>query len=294
MNALPASPGISELLRGYSIELPPGNPKVVDAASDRLDPGTVVSLTWIPGSNPMTMIAPAAKLRKGGHFPMPHVAARHIESATQLEDLTLRLAGEAGVDRVLMIGGDRSKPAGPYDSSLAVMQTGVLQKAGILRMAVAGFPEGNPHIAENTLQDALASKVEFARNNGIRLSIVTQFAFKAEPIVLWLRQIRKRGIDVEVRVGLAGPARLMTLALYAVKCGIGNSLHVLTENPSFATALVDKGPEPIIREIASSMSDVGPGQLGIAAFHFYVFGGFKRTLDWIDSVRSPNPATTHA
>jgi methylenetetrahydrofolate reductase (NADPH) len=192
-----------------------------------------------------------------------------------------------------MIGGDRSKPAGPYDSSLAVMQTGVFQKAGILRMAVAGFPEGNPHIADDTLRGTLASKVEFARNNGIRLSIITQFVFKAEPIVRWLRQIRKRGIDVPVHVGLAGPARLMTLALYAVKCGIGNSLHVLTENPSFATALVDKGPEPIIRDIARSMNDADSTQLGIAGFHFYVFGGFKRTLEWIDSVRSLNPTTTH-
>ncbi len=52
--------------------------------------------------------------------------------------------GEAGVDRILVIGGDRAKPAGPYDASLAVMQTGMFQKAGITRMAVAGFPKAIP------------------------------------------------------------------------------------------------------------------------------------------------------
>lgn len=274
---------IADLLRGYSIELPPSDTKAVDAALDRLDPGTEVSLTWIPGSDPMKMIAPAARLRKAGHFPLPHIGARHLESAAQLEQLAGRLT-EAGVDRVLVIGGDRAKPAGPYDSSLAVMQTGIFQKAGITRMAVAGFPEGNPHIPENVLNEALMAKIEFARTTGIQLSIVTQFAFKAEPIVEWLRRIRRRGIDVPVHIGLAGPARLMTLALYAVRCGIGNSLHVLTENPSFAKVLVDRGPEPIIREIAASIDGATP-PLGTIGLHFYVFGGFTKTLDWIDAVR---------
>jgi methylenetetrahydrofolate reductase (NADPH) len=294
MNTTTALPSIAELLRGYSIELPPSESRVVDGALDRLDPGTEVSLTWIPASNPMSMIAPAARLRHAGHLPMPHIGARHIESATQLQQLAERLAGEAGVDRVLIIGGDRAKRAGPYDSSLAVMQTDVFQKVGIMRMAVAGFPEGNPHIPENVLNEALASKVEFARKTGIRLSIMTQFAFKAEPIVEWLRRIRKAGIHAPVRVGLAGPARLITLALYAARCGIGNSLHVLTENPSFARVLVDNGPEPIIRDIASCMRDGNRAQLGIAGFHFYVFGGVKRTLDWIDSERSLTSPSAHA
>src|SRR5438876_6460184 len=163
MNTTTALPSIAELLRGYSVELPPSDSKVVDTAIDRLDPGTEVSLTWIPGSNPMSMVAPAARLREAGHLPMPHIGARHIESAAQLRELAGRLAGEAGVDRILIIGGDRAKPAGPYDSSLAVMQTDVFQKAGITRMAVAGFPEGNPHISESVLREALASKFEFAR-----------------------------------------------------------------------------------------------------------------------------------
>jgi methylenetetrahydrofolate reductase (NADH) len=284
---------IAELLRGYSIELAPSDSMAVATAIDRLDHGTEVSLTWIPGSDPMNMIAAASRLRKAGHLPMPHVGARHVESGAQLVELAERLAGDAGVDRILIIGGDRAKPAGPYESTLAVMQTGVFQKAGIVRMTIAGFPEGNPHIDSSVLSDALASKVAFARAAGIQLSITTQFAFKAEPIVEWLQRIRNSGIDVPVRVGLAGPARLMTLALYAVRCGVGNSLHVLTENPSFAKALVDRGPEPIMRELASFMRDGNRESLGIAGFHFYVFGGLKRTMAWIDSERSLNPASAH-
>jgi len=283
----PAPPSIAEMLRGYSIEVSPSQSKALDAAVERLDRGTEVFLTWIPNANPMDAVAPAARLRQSGLVPVPHVGARHLESTAQLQQFAARLAGEAGVDRILIIGGDRAEPAGPYDSSLAVMQTGVFQKAGITRMAVAGFPEGNPNISEPALDEALAAKLNFARRVGLQLSIVTQFCFKADPIVEWLRHIRNRGIDIPVRVGLAGPASLMTLVRYAVRCGIGNSLHVLTEHPSFAKLLTEKGPEPIVRDLASSLgSENGAKPRDIAGLHFFVFGGFNKTVDWINAERA--------
>lgn len=278
---------VVNMLRGYSIEVNPSQPKVLAAAVERLDRGREVFLTWIPGANPMDAVAPTARLRRAGLIPVPHVGARHLESAAQLQQFASCLAGEAGVDRILIVGGDRAKPAGPYDSSLAVMQTGVFQKAGITRMAVAGFPEGNPNISETALDEALAAKLKFAYEAGLQLSIVTQFCFKADPIVEWLRRIRNRGIEVPVRVGLAGPAGLITLARYAVRCGIGNSVHVLTEHPSFAKLLTEKGPEPIMRELATALrGENGAKPLSIAGLHFYVFGGFNKTVDWINAQRA--------
>jgi methylenetetrahydrofolate reductase (NADPH) len=280
-----AWPGVIELLRGCSIELNPGDSKALQAAAERLDPGTEISLAWIPGSNPMDMIVPAARLKRAGHIPMAHVAARHLESAVQLQRLAERLK-DAGVDRILIIGGDRAAPAGPYDSSLAVMETGVFPRVGITRIAVGGFAEGNPHIPEKILNEALQAKVSFACRQGLQLSIITQFCFKAEPVIAWVRGVRARGIDVPIRVGLAGPASLLTLMRYGVRCGVGNSLHVLKENPFFARILTERGPEPIIRELAASMADGDGKQLGIAGLHFYVLGGFKKTMDWIDAERS--------
>jgi len=288
-------PSVAEMLEGYSVEVNPSQTKALDAAVARLNPGTEVFLTWIPGADPLDMVQPAARLRRAGLLPVPHVGARHLKSAAQLEQFAARLAGEAGVDRVLIVGGDRAGPAGPYDQSLAVMQTGVFQKAGIVRMAMAGFPEGNPNISEAGLEHALTAKLEFGRSTGLELSIVTQFCFKAEPIVEWLQRIRARGVDVPVRVGLAGPAGLMTLAHYAVRCGIGNSLHVLSEHPAFAKLLSERGPEPIIRGIAAA---AGPGTktslpFEIAGLHFFVFGGLNKTLDWINAERARSQPPIH-
>ena len=273
------------MLHGYSIEVNPGESKIIDAAPDRLDKGTEVFLTWIPGSDPMTIVPAAAKLRRGGLLPRPHIGARHVESAAQLSDLAARFV-DAGVDRVLIIAGDRDKPAGPYDSSLAVMQGGVLQKAGIVQTAVGGFPEGNPNISDPVLAEALTAKVNFGRSAGLQLTVVTQFCFDAEPIIAWLRGIRNQGIDVPVRVGLAGPAGLIALTRYAIRCGVGNSIKVLTEKPAFAKLLIEKGPEPIIREIAAAAGNGSHPPLGIAGLHFFVFGGFNKTVDWINATRS--------
>jgi methylenetetrahydrofolate reductase (NADPH) len=292
MDPASASPGVIELLRGFSVELNPSDAKSLKAATERLNPGTEVSLAWIPGSNPMDMIAPAAALKRAGHLPMPHVGARHLKSSTQLEQLAGRLK-DAGVDRILIIGGDRAAPAGPYDSSLAVMQTGAFQRVGITRVAIGGFPEGNPHIPEKILDEALEEKVSLARREGLQLSIITQFCFKAEPIITWVRAVRARGISVPIQVGLAGPASLLTLMRYAVRCGIGNSLHVLKENPSFAKILVERGPEPIIWELAAALADGNGRQFGITGLHFYIFGGFKKTMDWIDAERSVTASSPH-
>jgi hypothetical protein len=63
---------------------------------------------------------------------------------------------------------------------------------------------------------------------------------------------------------------------------------VLTEHPSFAKLLIEKGPEPVIRGIAAvavSESTL-PLPLGIAGLHFFVFGGFSKTVDWINVQRS--------
>lgn len=293
MRKLASGSTVAEMLRDYSVELVPGNTKLLDAAVDRLEQSTLVSVTWIPSSDPMKMIAAAAKLRRAGLRVMPHIGARHLESKAQLAQIAERLVGEAGVDRVLIIGGDRAQPAGPFDSSLAVMQTGTFQKNGITRIAVAGFPEGNPHILSKVLDDALAAKVALARREGLELSIVTQFCFAAEPIVAWIRRIRASGVDVPVKIGLTGPAGILTLVSYAVRCGIGNSLRVLTENPAFARVLVERGPEPIIHELATSFADEGLQSIGIAGLHFYVFGGLGKTLDWIDSVRFRKLDVTH-
>ncbi|HXJ17037.1 MAG TPA: hypothetical protein VNM68_07540 [Candidatus Polarisedimenticolia bacterium] len=282
------SHGVAAMLRGYSVEVSPTSEKIIASCLERLEPGTEVYLTWIPGEDPYAMVAPAAKLRRAGLFPSPHIGARHLESAAQLDELLGRLVGEAGVDRVLLIGGEREKPLGPFDATLQVMQTGLLQKHNIRRAGISGFPEGHPAISEQVLDESTVAKMNYGRSIGLELQIVTQFCFEGAPIAEWLKRIRAQGVDLPVRIGLAGPAGIATLTKYALHCGVGNSIRALTKSTSFAKLLNERDPEPVIREIlaAAPNGDFSAPPLGIAALHFYTFGGLKKTVEWVNAMRA--------
>lgn len=277
---------ITALLNGYSVEISPTNEKIVDSAIERLDPKTEVYLTWIPGEDPLKAVAPAGKLRRAGLYPVPHIGARHVESAAQLDDLFGNFVGE-GIDRFLLIGGEREKPLGPYDSTLQVMQSGLLQKHGIKCAKISGFPEGHPAIPEPVLAESMVAKMNYGRSLGLDLQIVTQFVFEGEPIAQWLRHIRRLGVDLPVRIGLAGPAGIATLTRYAMHCGVGNSIRALTKSASFGKLLTERDPEPVIRELLAEAPGGDPfaKPFGIGALHFYTFGGLKKTVEWIKSMR---------
>ena len=49
-------------------------------------------------------------------------------------------------DTVLLVAGDSDAAAGPFSSSLQVLETGVFEACGIRSVGVAGYPEGHPRI----------------------------------------------------------------------------------------------------------------------------------------------------
>ena len=97
---------LAVLLRDYSIELNPREQRIIDAASGRRVRGTGVCLTWIFAADSMGMVAESSSLHYAGLIPVPHMTARHIESASLLERLAAPLVAEAGVVRFLIVGTD--------------------------------------------------------------------------------------------------------------------------------------------------------------------------------------------
>jgi len=269
---------VHALFRGFSVELSAGD-KALDSAAAHLEPAADVYVNWLPDNNHHRSVAAAAKLRNAGLNPVPHIAARYLTGQTQLADFLARLAGEAGVRRVLTIGGDTETAAGPFDSSLRMLETGLFQKYGVTEIGIAGYPEGNPRISGAALDAALVGKLDYARRESLSPYVVTQFCFEAAPIVAWIQKLRGLGYDVPVRVGLAGPAGLATLMKFALRCGIGNSIKALSlRGPAIARLLTEAGPERVIDGLAASAA--ATPNLGIAGLHFFAFGGFVRTADW--------------
>ena len=243
--------------------------------------GTQVYLTDI--GTPETeaeMLAAAQELSALGHQPVPHIAARRIASEDVLERRVSALAEDAGVSSMLLIGGGLDKPSGPFDSVMAMLETGVFQKNGISELAIAGHPEGSPDFSDATADAALLEKQEFAARHGIRLRIVTQFAFDAQAVLDWVAHIREIGVDIPVHVGVAGPAGLLTLIKYAKMCGIGKSASLLARQPKRMMGLGSGyAPDTIIAPVEEAVAD--GRQNGIIQIHVFPFGGLESSAAWL-------------
>src|SRR5437867_6739371 len=123
---------IPALLAGASLELSSRDPAEIDACADLLEPGTVVYISMPPGQTYHGNVALAARLRRAGFRPVPHVAARRIASRDALGEYLARAAGEAGADSALVIAGDSERPSGPSESSRALLQRRLVPRLSIL------------------------------------------------------------------------------------------------------------------------------------------------------------------
>src|SRR4029079_8139665 len=111
-------------------------------------------------------------------------------------------------------------------------------------------------------------------------SLVTQFGFDAGPILRWIASLRTKDILCPVRIGVAGPASVATLAKFAIRCGVGASLRALARgHTAFARILVEAGPDALINELVTNETTGAP----IAGLHIFTFGGVRRTAEWITS-----------
>ncbi|MDE2230367.1 MAG: methylenetetrahydrofolate reductase [Alphaproteobacteria bacterium] len=278
---------IADLLRGISIELSARERDAEQLCRSFLAPGTPLYINFAPNDSYHATIEAASRLKRAGFRPVPHIAARHLTGLTQLDNLLAR-ASDAGVDQALIIAGDLDRPAGPFHSSIELIETGLLAKRGIRTVGIAGYPEGHPKIGTAILDAALDTKLRLLRRDGVAPYIVTQFCFDAAPILSWLARIRAAAVAAPVCIGLAGPASIATLAKFAIRCGIGNSLLALVGGQtSIARLLVESGPERVIGALAAS--DLAA--LGVAGLHLFTFGGLVRTGKWLraaaDSDRAP-------
>src|SRR5258708_17139350 len=137
-----------------SLELSSRDPAEIDACADLLEPGTAVYISMPPGQTYHGIVALATRLKRAGLRPVPHVAARRIASRDALDEYLARAAGEASVDGALVIAGDSDRASGPFESSLALLETGLFQRHGIVHIGVAGCPRGPPQTAGSALAPA--------------------------------------------------------------------------------------------------------------------------------------------
>lgn len=269
----------SNMVDGYSLEMTAKELDGLREAAPHIRPGTQIAVTFLPGEEMEQRVQAAVLVRELGFEPIVHLSARRLTSEQELDGYLEAITTRAGVKRVFIIAGDPAEPEGPYEDSLQIIESGLLEKHGVEIVGVGGHPEGHPNVSKDDLWVWMERKIAAVRAHGMVPLVVTQFAFDDDAIVEWLGQMRARGIDVPVRLGVPGPAGIKRLLGFAKRCGVGASASVMKKYGVSLTNLIGSaGPDKLVDSLDKKLGD----EHGRVRLHFYPFGALTASAEWIN------------
>ncbi|MGQ4619419.1 methylenetetrahydrofolate reductase [Nocardia sp. R7R-8] len=274
---------VQAALSDFSLEMTGRDVGHVANAVAVIPAGARVNVAFLENESLEDRLAAARAVLDGGMVPVPHIAARRVPSEAALYEFLAALQSESASDEVFAVAGDPSTPHGPYGDSFELIQSGRLQSFGVRRVSIAGYPEGHPLISRENLWRSLERKAELLAETGMAGSIITQFGFDVDPIVEWVEEVRSRGIDMPIRIGIPGPAGIRRLVRYAARFGVGTSAGIAKKYGFSITHLVGTaGPDKFLHDLAARYRLDTHGDLRL---HFYTFGGLEATSRWISEFR---------
>ncbi|KPL69453.1 5,10-methylenetetrahydrofolate reductase [Erythrobacter sp. SG61-1L] len=269
----------ANMVDGYSLEMTAKEIEGLKEAASKIRPGTQIAVTFLPGEEMSQRVECAKLVRDLGFEPIVHLSARRFTSEAELEQYLSDITSQAAVKRVFIIAGDPPEPEGPYSDSLQIIETGLLEKYGIEIVGIGGHPEGHPNVSKPDLWIWMEKKIEAIRSRGMTPLVVTQFAFDDDAIVEWVKEMRGRGIDVPVRLGIPGPAGIKRLLGFAKRCGVGASASVMKKYGISLTNLIGSaGPDKLVNSLDKGLTE----EAGRVRLHFYPFGALTASADWIN------------
>lgn len=277
-------PSGADLVRAFSLEMTGKDRRSLAEAAGALPTGTRVNVTFLGSEDTDLRVSAAAAVRAAGLEPVPHVSARRLASMGELDGFLNLLVRQARVTEVFVVGGDPVEPLGPFPDALSLITSGRLQAYGVTGAAITGYPEGHPDIDDASLWAALEDKVAAVQEAGLSGSIITQFGFDTRPVLSWLAELRSRGIDLPVRIGVPGPAGIKRLLTFARRFGISSSAGIAQQYGfSLANLLGTAGPDRFVNDLAAGLDRRTHGEVRL---HFYTFGGLEATARWAQDFRA--------
>jgi methylenetetrahydrofolate reductase (NADPH) len=273
----------AELVACGSLEMLADRAGDARAIAAELPVGTRVYVNHLPRHSLAQSLEALAALRQAGLEPVPHIAARRVESRGALREYLSRAVGEAGVTKALVIGGDLPQAAGPYADGAAMLREGVFAECGIREVGLPGYPEGHPAIPRAALARALEEKLALAAAQGMGAHVLTQFSFAPARVLEYLSELARAAPGVPVYVGLAGPTDPVRLLRFAQRCGVSASLRALRSQGFGAVKLVTH-TDPSEQLVALARYCASHAESSVVGVHLYTFGGVAQSAAWMNRV----------
>ena len=271
----------ADLIVGGSIEMSPDQPGDAATIAALLPASTRVYVNHLPKHGLEQSLAALTRVHEAGMEPVPHIAARRVRSRAEVTNFLDRAVREAGVQRVLMIGGDDPQPTGPYPDGVALLREGLLPQYGVREVGLPGYPEGHPRIPRAALEQALADKLALAAEQKLGAYIVTQFSFAPARVVEYVGELARSLPAVPVYVGMAGPTDAATLLRFAQRCGVSASLRAMRAQGMDAVRLFTH-TDPTEQLTAVAQYCLRHPKCNVFGVHLFAFGAAAKAATWMN------------
>jgi len=257
-------------LRNVRYEVIPTN-TVEDRIVESVPTDVTVTVTASPTKGLDPTLALAERLARGGYRVVPHLSARLVVDDVHLKEIVDRLL-RAGIDDVFVPAGDADPPLGRYDGALPLLADLTALGRPFRHVGITGYPESHPAIDDDIVVQAMWDKRAHATY------IVSNMCFDAKVLARWVRRVRRRGVDLPIRVGLAGPVERTKLLAMAGKIGVGESARFLGKHLSwFARLATTYSPEKLLTRTAAELST---SDSVVAGLHIFTFNQVAETERW--------------
>jgi methylenetetrahydrofolate reductase (NADPH) len=268
----------ARLLQNMTYEVVPM--KSVEKAMTDLPPGSKVSVTCSPVKGIDATMKLCERIRSAGHDPVPHVAARLVESEQHTNRIAQWLRTEA-FTTAYIIGGDAPTPAGPYADALTFLRSLLDADPGVDTIGVGSYPDGHALITNPVLREALHAKQQVLAEAGIDGYASTQMCFAPATIIKWLDAERADGLTLPVMLGIPGVINQAKLLTMGVRLGIGASLRYLRKNRNSVSRMLAPGgfdPNQLLIPLEPHFE-----RLGITGLHCFTFNQVAATKVWAEA-----------
>ena len=205
---------------------------VAELVAEHIPREITVTVTASPRRGMSATVEVAVRLAGLGFHAVPHLSARLIRDAGELDGIVHKLRA-AGVTEVFVVAGD-AKQAGAFADSLSLIHA--LPRAhGFAAIGVAGYPESHPFIDDDVTIQAMWDKRRVATY------IVSNMSFDPDTVKRWVERVRRRGVELPIFIGMAGVADPVRLLRVSTKIGVADAARLLRGHPSWVARMFRPG-----------------------------------------------------
>ena len=215
----------------------------------------------------------AARLARHGYRVVPHLSARLIKDEAHLSDVLAAVAA-TGSREVFVIAGDAREPVGKFPDSISLLTA--LQEIGhqLAEIGVTGYPERHGFIDDDVTIQAMWDKRRLATY------IVSNLCFDPSVVRKWVARVRKRGVELPIRIGMAGVADPAKLLRVSTKIGIGDSARFLRGHSNWFLRTLQPGGYNPTRFAAGVLPDLADPDRKVPGIHIFTFNEIEPTERW--------------